>query len=383
MNIAFINARPTLNSGCLKYMPFALSVVKLLEREGHSISLFLAEAASNHYQVEFGTGVSVNFLDAPFVWDRPGRINKLLLSNYFRLLTALKSFDLVVSVGQTGNALGGRLASAKDCPSIVMIDEFPDIYTGSAWRAMEAEACRASTLIVVPDESWFPKLCEKVDGLDDTPWAVLPNCPLSEDFAHLDTGDWHKRLGLPSEADIFLQAGGRYPCLQIVESLVTVPQWPEGSILLVNGKPDPHNPWEAMQHLDCPGKIFNNESLFETREFHSLVSSCTACFGLYRNQVDLDRVGKSSGKIMRSLGCGVPVIASNYFSLKFIEEMGLGILVDHPNEIPAAVLTLSENREEFSTRCLQSFGQLSFESHWSRLLEACRELGVRIDQSGG
>lgn len=379
--IAFINARPRLNSGRLKFMPFALSMVKLLDQAGHQVDLFLAEDRNDSYTQEFSSRVKVFFLDHKAIWARPGgRLHHMLLSTYFRAATAFKKpYDLTIGCGQVGHPLGQSLARINSCPLIYMSDEFPDIHGLSVWSEAESRAAQAADIIVVPDETRFERLCRKVPRLEDKRWETLPNAPLLEEYANLPQVEWVEKLGLPQGSKLFLQAGGMNEFNQIAESMFTVADWPQGAVLLVNGATNPYAPWSSFEHLDCPGRIFHNEQLLDNPEFHSLVGFSTASFGLYRNQWDLDCVGKSSGKIIRSLGCGRPVIASDLSSLKFIEEANLGVLVTHPNEIPAAVKKILEDEVGYSERCKSFYRQhLSFESYWPKFLRACEQKQIEL-----
>lgn len=382
MRVAFVNARPFLGAGKLKLMPFGLSAARLLEKSGHQVDLFLAEdETAADYSEEFTEAARLNFLDQSFVWERPGKLNYLLLQFYFRFLVVKQrvNYDLVIGCGQAGNVLGQWLARSIDSPFVLMLDEFLDIHGIPVWEAAEARAAQAADVIVVPDECWFGRLCDKVEGLEGKAWAALPNCPLQDEVVNLPRLDWHERLALPPDSLIFLQAGGLWDFNQIAESMFTVREWAEPAVLLVNGKEGQYNPWSGFSHLDCPGRIFPNHELFGNREFHSLVSESCASFGLYRAQGDLPYVGKSSGKIMRSLACGRPVIASRLFSLDFVEDLGVGIQVEHPREIPAAVETLMDNQDEYVSRCRDVFTKhLSFEVYWERFRAVCQGAGISL-----
>lgn len=366
--IAYVHSRLELNSARLEFMPFGLSLVKQLDRAGHNIDLYLAETASDRYQKHFSERVNCIFLDQRLVWERPGKLNYFLLTLLFKYLSRGHRYEMVFSSGQAGNVLGHRLAQRQDCPFFYLSDEFPEVYGTSIWRSHEEFAARSADLIIVPDEHRFEKLCHQVVGLENKNWATLPNAPLMDELIGLPEIDWESELELPAGKKLFLQAGGIFDFNQIAESMFTVGSWPEEAALLVNGRENPYAPRSSFEHLDCPGKLFWNLQMYDDPKFHSLVQYSTASFGLYRNQADLDYVGKSSGKIMRSLACGRPVIASDLFSLKFLEELGLGVLVNHPSEIPAAVGRILSEEVEMSHRCRAVYKeQLSFEAYWSKL----------------
>lgn len=381
MRIAYVHARLALGSARLEFMPFGMSLLKQLDRAGHELDIYLAEKSNEAYKKYFSERVRVHFLDQRLVWERPGRVNYVLLNLLFRYLTRAGrvSYDLCFGSGQVGMVLAHRLSQREDCPYIYLSDEFPDVYESTVWRAAEEVAARDATLLVLPDETRMEKLCHQISGLENKNWATLPNTPLMDELEGLPEFDWHRELGLPEGCKPFLQAGGIFDFNQIAESMVAAADWPSPAALLINGKPNQYNPPSSWAHLDCPGRIFWNYETYDDPKFHSLVASCVASFGLYRNVSDLDYVGKSSGKIMRSLGCGKPVIASQLFSLQFIEDKGLGVLVTHPHEIPRAVETILSREAEFGQRCRQVYSEeLSFEFYWTSFLESCQRVGLEL-----
>lgn len=360
-------------------MPFGLSLAKMLDRAGHELELFLGEEANGGYDPLFSARTRTHFLDKKMLWERPGRVQYWLLKLYLRFITRAAHYELVISSGQVGNVLGGMLAESQRCSWIFLSDEFPETFRMQPWLDKEKESARFADLIVVPDETRFEKLAAQVGGIGSKPWVTLPNTPLQEDLNNLPEINWEEELGLPSDSAVFLQAGGIYDFNQIAESMFTAGSWVEPAVLLINGEENPFHPRSAYQHLECPKKVYWNLNRFSDNEFHSLIRHSVASFGLYRNQSDLDYVGKSSGKIMRSLGCGRPVIASDLFSLKFIEEMDLGVLVNHPSEIPEAVKRILANKEDYEKRCLLAYREhLSFERYWVDFLESCSRLGIEL-----
>jgi glycosyltransferase involved in cell wall biosynthesis len=381
LRIAYIHARPGLNDARLKYMPFGLSLVKMLDRAGHAMDLYLAEQSNQGYQALLSQRSRQYFLDHKVIWERPGRVNYWLLNSYFRYFSRAntRGYDLVIASGQAGCVLGHALARQIDRPFVYLNDEFPEIYSIPIWKAAEARAACQADLIVVPDEVRFSKLCEQIKGIEGKLWATLPNTPLWQDLDPLPSIDWHQRLGLPQGSKIFLLAGGIWDFNGIAEAMFTVREWPKEAILLINGRESRHNPISAYSHLEEPGRIFWHLELLDDPEFHSLVRYSTASFGLYRNLEDLSYVGKSSGKILRSIACGRPVIASRFDSLAFLEEEDIGVLVHHPREIPKAVSRILTDPTGYSARCQKAYREkLSFEIFWPAFEQCCETLGCEL-----
>ena len=145
---------------------------------------------------------------------------------------------------------------------------------------------------------------------------------------------------------MFLMAGGLNDNNQLCELLTSVKNWRDDTVLILKGKNQDKNLQRTYSHLDIPGKIIWDFTSFSPKKLHSLIKYCSASFGLYRNIHDNFRyIGKSSGKIMRSLACGRPVIGSKNSSLDFIEKLELGALIEHPLDIAHAVNYIIENEK--------------------------------------
>ena len=64
---------------------------------------------------------------------------------------------------------------------------------------------------------------------------------------------------------------------------------------------------------------------------------------------------------------GKPVIASKFESVKFVEDFKFGILVSHPNEIGEAINSIIKNQKNYNKSCEENYGEISFESYWTKL----------------
>jgi hypothetical protein len=142
--------------------------------------------------------------------------------------------------------------------------------------------------------------------------------------------------------------------LQLRETLTTARLWSDDFVLVMNshslGMLRQYK--QSVKHLHDERRIvWLQESLTE-EEFNSLVAAsfCHVCLYSSENQNEY-WAGKSSGKAMRSLLFGVPILCSNYPSFSFVREHGLGIGIDHPLDIPAALDRLKDGYDGYAARC--------------------------------
>jgi glycosyltransferase involved in cell wall biosynthesis len=132
-------------------------------------------------------------------------------------------------------------------------------------------------------------------------------------------------------------------------------------------------------HLHEEGRVFWSTKPLTQSELGSLISAASCTLALYRNLgANLEHVGMSSGKMMRSIVLGVPVVASRLNSLNFVEQNRLGVLIEKPYEIPKAIETVLNARQEMRENCFKfRESNLSFDSHWHGLWQELEGLGAK------
>jgi len=365
--IAFVHYPHSINSARLETMPFALNSVVALANAGWKIDLFLGEQRNPHYKDILPGNVRVQHL--PDI-----HVNRVPV-NFFRRLNFMANafwrsrYNCVFGVGQMGAYIASLISRSSRCPFIYLNDEYPSQWAQSLWGDLEKRAMGRVSMIVVPGEERFGPLCDELDIDPTTPHASLPNIPVIERSPR--KVDWHKEMGVPAGSRIFLHAGSMADWAELPEIMRSLPSWPEEAVLVLHGRNQKESERYRKQtsHMDLPGKTFWSMNPLKEDDLHSLISSADGTFGLYRNLgPNIEHMGHSSGKIMRSLACGTPVIASNYASLSFIKDHDLGVLVDRSTEIPAAVRQIMENLPQFRENCTRYYRtQVSFEPSWSKM----------------
>ncbi len=377
--IAFVYFPYAPDRARLETMPLALNSVKMLADEGWFVDVYLWEQSFLPYKDLFSKNVTIincrKSLSGTRYW-----INKLWRKITFQWHK--KGYSCVFGVGQIGNHIANRMARSIKCPLIYINDELPSEWPHTTWLQSEREAAQNAAIIIVPDPLRFRPLCQEL-GINDTkPYAFLPTVPIVPPA--LKDVNWHEQLGLPSGSIPFLQAGSLADWTQVPEILSSVPYWPEKAILLLHARSRENIEAyrKQLSHLDIPGKVvWSSHPLPESR-LNSLVSYCAGNFALYRNTgPNIEYIGLAAGKLMRSIACGSPVIASEFQSLSFVTEHRLGHLIKHPIEIPAALEDIIKNRPAYAKRCLQ-FCQLhvSFEKQWKKFCEQLKHV-ANIDLS--
>jgi hypothetical protein len=333
----------------LDTMPFAANTLSWLAAFGWNIDVFLLNTPEpSGAACDIPRNIHYKHIT---MLSRRSKINFAHLTVQFALFT---NYKCVFSVGQIGSYIGAIISRASRCPYILLNDEFPSCWGRSIWTPLERWGARRADAIIVPSEDRQTTLREELQ-LDRTKrFVTIRNTPeLSLPVAQMD---WHRIMNIPCDKKIFLHAGSLADWAQVPELLVSVSYWPVDAVLLIHSR----SPGEAaryrqeLSHLDKHEKVFWSLEPLSEAMLHSLISYCSGSFALYRNLgPNVELVGTSSGKIMRSVVCGTPMITSSFKSLDFVTREGVGIQVSHPSEIPIAVDNLMRNQESYRKECLR------------------------------
>lgn len=374
-NIAFVHYPHHPDLARMDTMPFVLNTIKKLADAGWNTDVYLWENSSVDYSLMFPKNVKLLYQDdkwLPIVDSILVRMSPIRYkeNTYRYRFRSGKKYNCVFGAGQIGAFIAHLIAKRNNAPLILFNDEFPSAWRNSAWTQLEKNAAKNSRLIVVPDESRIKILLNEY-GLPNYAYAVLPN--VGELNLPDKKIDWHAKLNIPNHLSLCLHAGSIDDFAQVPELMMSVSAWPENTALVLHGRNKSNI--EKMQryygHLNLPGKIFWNTDSLSEEMLNSLVSYSKINFGLYRNRdSNLESIGFSSGKIMRSIASGIPVIASNFNSLSFIHEHGLGILVNHPNEIAPAVSSILNGDVDYKYNCRVFYETYCmFDKYWNLFVE--------------
>lgn len=382
MRVAFVHYPHGPEHARLETMPFVLNAVRELAAIGCRLDLFVWEGHSEELDRLADAGIRV---------VRPPRLlaamPKRLLSPWYAARYGIwRSFDLVFGVGQIGLWIGRGLARMARCPLVYLNDELPSCWSGNVWSDRERACARHASLIVTPDAGRNAQLLAELGLPPDRPVSTLFNTARVQ--GPIPDIDWHARLGIDPHKHIVLHAGSLADWAQVPELLATVDRWPEDMVLVLHSRSEAAvaRYRRELGHLDRPGQVVWSALPLAEAELHSLIAAALASLCLYRNSgPNIELIGYSAGKLMRSLACGTPVIASALPSLGFVHERGVGVLVKHPAEIAAQLSMLSERRQDYRDRCLEFVAQdAAFDIAWQRFVADLKQAtGVELSQPRG
>ncbi len=385
LKIAFIHYPHYVNSSRIETMPFALNSVLALAKSECEVDLFLWENKNTNYFDLFPENVKIIYNQESYklpLIDKPS-ISKIINKPKFKagilgflFQNKYRMYDCVFGLGQIGAYVASIISNSCNCPFIYYNDEFPSCWDNNniTWTKLEAKAVQKASIIVVPDEQRFLPLSKELN-IASNPYFSLPNIPYKREYNHIN---WHNKLNIPLGYDLFLHAGSVADWSQIPEIMSSVPYWRERTCLIIHTRSNENilKYRQQLSHLEIAGRIFWSLEPLSDSDLNSLVSYCSGNFALYRNLgPNIEYIGFSSGKLMRSLIYGSPVIASQLPSLQFVEDHQLGVLVKHSAEIPHAIEKILLNRDLYSSNCLHFCKtQASFEQKWVNFYSKIKEI---------
>jgi hypothetical protein len=363
-------------------MPLAINTITRLAAANWKVDVFLWEQPVIDYRGIFPPTVKLRYEVTPkriLYGNRPAnlRLHPVRLTARFMRCT---NYECAFGLGQIGSYLGAIISLASRCPLVLLNDEFPSMFLNSPWVALERWAAQRANLIIVPSADRIPHLAEEL-GLSDKRKRFLEFRNTPKVSHPLEKRDWHAMLGIPSGKRLFLNAGTLGDWFQTPEILASTAYWPSDAVLLLHSRsPEQEGSYrQQISHLHVPGRVFWTSGPLSDKLLNSLVGYCNGSFALYRNVgPNFLLIGASSGKLMRSVMCGSPVIASSFDSLRFVSQEGIGVQVCHPSEIPAAVQKLTEKEQEYRERCFSFATQEAVreQQSWEALVTA---LSDKID----
>ena len=345
----------------LETMPFSLNSVLALAKSGLTVDLYVCERDLSPYEGLLPANVNIRRL-APIDEEQQFEIQEIALD-----AASIPAYLCAFGLGQIGIVLASRLAAHSRCPLVFLNDEFPSNTPPNVWAEREHEAARKVDVFIVSDASRARALLDEL-GVAGKPVAVVPNVTNVKEWPSMD---WHGRLGLPSGSKPFMYAGTLGDWAYVPALISTVPSWPADAVMIVHSRSASPGYDAQFSHLDIQGRVFWSLLPLPEPLLNSLTSYCTGTFALYLNQgPNTETMGFSSGKLMRSIACGTPVIASRYASLSYIEENKLGVLVEDPGEVPQAVMKVMASHDEYSQNCRQFHRtHLSFDHAWGEFCD--------------
>lgn len=221
-------------------------------------------------------------------------------------------------------------------------------------------AIRRAAFAISLDEmraEWLAQL----SGLSRSRIAIVPNAPLGQASAR-KSNFLRRRLGISDDKKIILHAGaiarwGR--CLPIAQA---ARRWPDDWVLVLHGfvTDEGMEIMDSLRELAKDPRIMLSLDPVPCDQVDEIYRSGDIGLALYEDRGPnfTDQTG-SSGKLINSLKCGLPVIASDFPSLRrVVLGYHCGLTVSHEAEIADAVSRILVDYETYQANALHCYNEL-------------------------
>ncbi|MEW5801270.1 MAG: glycosyltransferase [bacterium] len=340
--------------------------------------------ANTGYEVEIFTYLNPRFIGPSFShksimivtprprWERQG-IHRLIPARWSYPLQIWQRhlrcrYRCFIGVDPEGLVQAGWLSRWITVPLVYYSLEL--LLSGEIALAEQSQLKRAekrlshrAAFIIIQDEERARLMAEDNDVPLDR-FVLVPNTPQGPARRQY-SGYWHKKLGLPERCRIVLHAGSIENWTGLKEIVDSVKEWPEDWVLVIHSRSYyQHSGFmEELRRQAPEGRVFFSLKPVSRQDYDALIHGADIGIAFYvpsegsvYTQQNIRSVGLSSGKIAYYLRAGLPVIANDQTSIgTFINQEKCGLVIQSPDEIGEAIVTIVHDYDSYSKRSLQAF----------------------------
>ncbi|MDP3013323.1 MAG: hypothetical protein Q8M92_03710, partial [Candidatus Subteraquimicrobiales bacterium] len=286
-------------------------------------------------------------------------------------------YDLIIGLSPIGLIVATWLSRRFGIPCVYYNDEISfgderNTLHGNAYGyAMKILERRANqrVLFTVTQDSERGRLLAKENCISMDSLRYLPNSRTGQAKIS-ETVYIHRLFNFSPDTKIILWMGGVNPLAGALELAREAQYWPADYRMVFHFRTE--NPSSYIREImKCHGKgqTYISNKPIPYMEVDDMVASATIGLGLYADTgINARYICSSSGKINSFLKMGVPCIVSDFQGLRWVEDAGAGICVNHPSDVFKAAEKIIENYENYQKRSVDIFeSRLSFDKAFARI----------------
>lgn len=331
-----------LNEPFLAKSPPNEAAIRIWRDFGYDVDLF---APGGDFSVrDYGAGVRALPAEYGYRW-----LSRNLLSRRW--------FQYASFSGTTEDpmAIAGMLGRVYRRPVITFADEIKsDAYAGNRsdrWKALCRFGMRQAALTIVNEEERIDLQRGYAGLATDARVIVYPGC-FREPPPMGDRQVLRGRFGFPDNALVLVYSGVMNygnGGLWIAEALTRCPKvWVWGQIRNL----DPFTEGLFRRLVGHERLVLEGECLGWQGTWSSMAAADIGLVVYFQQASQFQRMGVASNRLCMFLSMGVPVIASRQRSFEFIERYDCGVLIDGPEQMPAAVDRIASRLEPMRSNAL-------------------------------
>jgi len=377
--------------GHLETVPCVRNTAVLLARNGYEVDIFTIKD-ERYPQPRFSEAqIRVFTLLLEVVQSR--RFGGISRFTSFTLWAARqcrnKRYKCIIGVAQEPLGLAAATFASKSLGvplvyysiELYLLDNirsrFPELYIARLKKALERWCNRRAFFTIIQDDD-RAQLLAAANGISISKIITVPNSPLGR-AARQDSDYLREKFQISKERKIILHAGGLAGWTMSLELSEATRTWSGDWVLIFHTR--------ATQNGDAyldkvRAAADNSRVLFSLQpvpyaQLDALVGSADIGIALYRNTgQNVSQIGLSSGKLAQYLKCGLPVVTTDFPSLRrIIEGYRCGICVSDPQEVEQAVSKILAHYDTYSANSVVCYNELfSPEKHFDKVLERLAQI---------
>ena len=202
--------------------------------------------------------------------------------------------------------------------------------------------------------------------------VIIPNSPLGHASGE-KSGFLRNLLDIPVEKKIILHAGAVAQwsrCLPIARAAL---QWPDDWVLVLHGfvTDEGLEVLRELQEIAASPQVVLSLDPVPYSQLDRVYRSCDISLVLYEDRgPNFTHVAGASGKLINSLKCGLPVVATDFPSLRrVVKGYQCGLTVKQESEVGQAVSQILADYEAYSANALRCYDEVyDLERYFPELL---------------
>jgi glycosyltransferase involved in cell wall biosynthesis len=312
----------------------------------------------------------------PVAWKLfPGVVNKIndklegvALDRFAEKTSEEKEeFDVAYCVDATG-LYTFKKSGIKARKTVYISFEILEILKGSTFenltriKQLEKDIIKTEVDLVMIQDVYRRKFLERTLGYELKKVSYLPNSVMLEGSSSVKGRYFRDMFGLDANQNLVLSAGMISESVCSMEIAGVMGSWetdlPVKMIfherMLI---PENRNYYQRVEHAG-KGKVLLSLNPLPYEELSKVFTSADIGLAIYSKEHgdNFGIIGSASGKLFQYIKYGLPVIVSDLAGLReLVEDHQMGIVVNSPSGIPAAIEGIMKDYDRFSNNARKAF----------------------------
>lgn len=377
----------------LETMPTGTEPIRLLAENGDEVDVLTLQNPAHLPFMSTHPKCRVKLI--PFPENDLGKLISFLIKMPLALRASRFSnikYDVVWAISQLGLIYAWWYYHSSRIPVIYMSDEICFGNEGRnaviklyrrALKWLETRANQRVAFTIIQDEE-RAELLAKTNRIDRASIMILPNA-MAGKSQRFESRHLQGRFGLPESDIILLQVGVVSRYFRSLELVRAARGWPGNYKLIFHSRCNQRNEayFQRVQSEADRLRTFFSLNPVSFSELDQLIGSAHIGLALMEDfgNPNVNCMGKSSGKIASFLKNGLPVIAQDFPSLRWVEQEGCGVCISSVNEVIYAAQLILENYQTYSENSMRTYDNLlSIDGYFQRIRTKLEAVTGRIEE---